>query len=280
MAPVRSVEDIPPEQWIWINGFAAPPAMPIRPVHALVSVLKLIRNKEDTRQVFEAVSSLAGRSGHRLFERLTATEYGRRAVSEPVKLEDILSDREALRAMPDGSLGRAYLAFMEGENLTADGLLDAAEEAGIDFRGETQFEEYRRMFLNLDVAHDLWHVLTGYGRDALGEGLNLIFTRTQTRNPGFRLIVWIGLLAMKAERPGLPVYKAARQARVMGEGAGFLVGEDIEALLPMSLTEVRRRLNITEPTIYNAIPADVKKTLLQPKVKATQAERERAAAAA
>ena len=90
---------------------------------------------------------------------LRTRAYGRRVVADPVRLEEILSDRERLRAMAEGSVGRAYLDFMEGGNLTADGLIDAAEEAGIDFRGETQFEEFRRLFLHLDVSHDLWHVL-------------------------------------------------------------------------------------------------------------------------
>lgn len=271
---------VPPEKIEWIEGYPTPPAPPVRPLHALVSVIKLILNKEDTRQVFEAVAALSGRAGKRTFRRFVGTPYGRRVVSEPVKLEEILSDREKLRAMPEGSFGRAYLAFMEGENLTPDGLIDSAEEAGIDFRGDTQFPEYRRLFLHLDVSHDLWHVLTGYGRDALGELCNLCFTRVQTRNPGFRLIIWIGLLAMKLERPGQPFWRAANEARRMGLEAEWVPAQDVEALLPLPLEEVRRRLNILTPTVYKAIPEEVKRELLKPKVKQTQAEREAKAAMA
>ena len=272
-------DEVPAEEIEWIDGFATPPSPQVRPFHALNSAIRLMRNKEDTRQVFEVVTALSGRADKRIFKRFVATDYGRRVVSDPVKLEKILSDREMLRAMPEGSLGRAYLAFMEGENLTPDGLFDAAEEAGVDFRCETQFEEFRRLFLHLDVSHDLWHVLTGYGRDALGELCNLCFTRVQTRNPGFRLINWIGILAMKAERPDQPIWRAANEGRRIGKTADWVVGHDVEALLPLPLEEVRRRLNITAPVVYNAVPADVKETLLKPKVKETQAERERALAA-
>jgi ubiquinone biosynthesis protein COQ4 len=276
----REMVEVPPEKIEWIDGLPTPPTMPVRPLHALISTIKLIRNKEDTRQVFEVLQALAGRSSKRLFTRFIRTPYGRRVVTEPVKLEEILGDRERLRALPEGSLGRTYLAFMEGENLTPDGLLDSAEEAGIDFRGETQFPHFRRMFLHTSVSHDLWHVLTGYGRDALGELCNLVFTRTQTFNPGLRLIIAIGILAQKLDAPNLPILACAREARRMGTGVDFIQQHDVEALLPLPLAEVRRRLNITEARLYNSVPEEAKRTLLKPKVKTTQAERERALAKA
>ncbi len=271
-------EDVPPEKIEWIGGFPTPPKMPIRPLHAMSSVVKLVKNKEDTRQVFEVVSALSGGSGKRMFRRFVSTDYGRRVASEEVKLENILSDREMLRSLPEGSFGRAYLAFMEGENLTAEGLIGAAEEAGIDFTGETQFPNFRRLFMHTQVSHDLWHVLTGYGRDAVGEMCNLAFTRAQTKNRGFRLIIWMALFAMKRERPDLPLWKAANEGRRMGQDAEWILGQDIEKLLPLPLDEVRRRLNMLTPVVYKSIPIDAKTTILKPKIKETQAERERAEA--
>jgi len=275
MARLQSFAETVPEDKIeMIAGFPTPPSPKIRPFHALASVMKLIANKEDTRQVFEIVGSLAGRSSKRMFGRFAKTNYGRRALTGPIKLEKVLGNREWLRAMPEGSFGRAYLAFMEGQNLTPEGLVGAANEAGIDYECETQFEEFRRLFLNLEVSHDLWHVLTGYNRDALGELCLLGFTRAQSRNPGFRLIIWIGALAIKAEQPGQPFWKAIDQGVEMGEKAGWLIGQDIEALLPLPLGEVRRRLNIIEPSCYQSIPENIKNTLLKPRIKKTQTERE------
>lgn len=270
---------VPPEQIEWIEGLPTPPAPPVRPLHAALSVGKLILNKEDTRQVYEVVQALSGRAGKRLFQRFVSTPYGRRVVTEPVRLENILGDREPLRGLPEGSLGRAYLAFMEGENLTADGLLGAAEEAGIDYKSPTQFEEYRRMFLHINLSHDLYHVLTGYGRDALGELCNLVFTRRQTRNPGFILINRVGLVAQKLSAPEVPVLAAVREAARMGRAVDFLPQYDVEALLPLALAEVRAKLGFIAPEIYNSVPAAVKASILKPKIKKTQAEREGRAAA-
>ena len=274
MTSAPNLQEVPPEDILWVNGFPLPPAPPIRPFHAFAAVLKLIANKEDTRQVFEVLQSLAGGSGRRLFERFTNTPYGRRVVAEPVRLETILGDRERLRALPEGSLGRVYLAFMEGENLTPEGLLGAAEEAGIDLTTEIQFEEYRRMFLHVDVSHDLWHVLTGYGRDALGELCNLVYTYGQVSNRGFKLIIWLGFLAQKLEAPGAPIARALREARRNSRSAAWVMEHDVEELLPFPLTEARRKLNIAEPKIYNAIPEALKNNLLKPKIKKTQSERE------
>lgn len=260
-------DDIPADKVEWIDGHPTPPPPPVRPLHALMCVLRLVRNKEDTTQVFETVVSLSGGSGVRMFRRFVATPYGKRVVSEPVQLEQILSDREALRQLPDGSVGRAYLDFMEGEKLTAEGLVDAAEEAGINYRDETDFEEFRRMFLHLNVSHDLWHVITGYGRDALGELCNLVFTYGQSRNRGFLLIILIGMLAQKLEQPRAKIISSLMEARRNVKASNWILQYDVEAMLKMPLAEARDMLNLAATPVYDGVPADIKASLLQPKQK-------------
>lgn len=275
-----AIAEVPADQIQWVEGLPAPPDLPVRPLHATVAVAKLILNKEDTRQVYEVIHDLAGGAGKRLFARFVATPYGRRVVTEPVKLEEILSNRAWLRTLPEGSVGRAYLAFMEGENLTVDGLLGAAKEAGIDYDAPTQFPEFMRLFLHLNISHDLWHVMTGYGRDAVGELCNLAFTREQTKNPGIAFINRVGVVAQKLSSPDVPVFAAFKEATRMGESVDFFLQHDVEKLLPQPLDEVRRKLGFITPAIYNSIPAEVKAGVLKPTVKKTQAEREGVAVAA
>ena len=198
-------------------------------------------------------------------------------VSEPVALEEVLGNRERLRAYPEGTLARVYLAFMEGENLTPEGLRAAVQEAGSDYDDFPEFAELMRLFLHLQVSHDLWHVLSGYGRDALGELCNLVFTRQQTRNPGFRLIVLIGGLAAKLDMPSAPVIKALREAGRNARQTEWILEHDVEELLALPLGDARARLKIAEPAVYNAVSDEVKRKLLKPKVLETQTERERAA---
>ena len=264
----------PADQIEMINGFPAPPTPKIRPLAALVGVTKLIGNKEDTRQVFDIVYALAGRSYKRVFEQFSGTPHGRRVVTGETSTVERLCDKEWLRSLPEGSVGRAYLKFMESENLTPDGITSAAEEAGVDYNCETQFEEYRRGMLHFEVVHDVWHVLTGYGRDTLGELSVLGVTYAQNGNNGLRLIIEVGSLAAKLEQPRYAIRRAVREGIERGRQAKSLILEDIETLMPEQLTDARARLNLTSPTAYNSIPQEIRDGLLKPRVKGTQAERE------
>ena len=257
-----------------IAGYPTPPTPRRRPVTAIVAVLKLIANKEDTRQVFEASHALSGRSAKDYFDRFVAHPYGHRVVDEPVRLEEVFGRREWLAGLPDGSLGRAYRAFMEEEGLTPDGVLDAGAEAGLDLHADNEFEAFQRAMAHMEVAHDFWHVLTGYGRDALGEACVLAFTDAQVPHPGLRLIARVAALAAKAEQPGQPVLRALKEARRRGLAAEWFPTIDIEAFAPLPLDDARRRLNVAPPTVYASIPEEVRRGLLKPRVKRTQSERE------
>ncbi|MEM9169738.1 MAG: Coq4 family protein [Pseudomonadota bacterium] len=269
-----------PEDILMIAGYPAPPIDPIDRRHAAAAIFKLMANKEDTRQVFEVIYSLSGDSYHRMFERFAAEPYGRRFLRDQLDVEPILNDRAALRALPAGSLGRAYLAFMEAENLSAEGVTGAAQEAGCDYACDTQFPDYRRLNRHMEVVHDLWHVVTGYERDALGELCLLAFTYEMTHSEGLRWIATVGGLVSKAERPGLPILKAIDEGHRNGRRAAWLPSMDVETLLPRPLDEVRRLFNVEEPRVYASIAPEDRDAILRPRVTRTQAEREAGAAAA
>ena len=96
--------------------------------------------------------------------------------SEP-SLVTILDDHEALRRLPAGSVGQVYCDFMEREGLSAQGLVDELEKyRPANSRFDDQVDWYMR---RLRDTHDLMHVLSGYGRDALGEQCVLAFTYGQ-----------------------------------------------------------------------------------------------------
>ena len=56
---------------------------------------------------------------------------------------------------------------MQSEKITADGLVDASEE-NVPPELENQSEELISFGKRMRDQHDLWHVLTGYGRDTFG----------------------------------------------------------------------------------------------------------------
>jgi len=95
-------------------------------------------------------------------------------------------------------------------------------------------------------------VLTGYGRDALGEACVLAFTYPQQPAPGHLFIAWMAALQMKLRlKSRAPVLGAVREAWARGKPCPRLMEQPIRALLPLPLEEARRRLGIVPGVVYD-----------------------------
>jgi ubiquinone biosynthesis protein COQ4 len=204
----------------------------------------LIADSERTDQVFEIVRALSGNSFERAYQRFAATADGRRLLAERPSLLAALSDRAALAALPEDSFGRTYAEFMEVGQLDAAGLVEAEQMAEQNFAKDIPFDADREFFGDrLRDMHDLWHVLTGYGRDEAGEAANLAFTLGQIWNPGIAFIVLAGaLIGPKGATLGWQRYlfKAWRR----GRKGTRLTSVPYEELLALPLEEVRRQLGV------------------------------------
>lgn len=229
---------------------------------ALGALKKLIADKEDTAQVFEIMRALSGASIPKGYKKLLETPEGGRIAYRRTELAAVLDDHDALRKLPAGSVGRAYLAFVESEQLSAQGLAnESAKVRDIDFEVEHPMAWYGR---RLRDVHDLWHVLTGYGRDALGEASLVAFSYAQTKSLGFALIALAGAREIKRGMPGQPIYACVREAHRNGRAAAWLPGVDYEKLLAEPLEAARARLNIAPPATYRAIPAALREEAMAP----------------
>tara|TARA_R110002110_G_scaffold84101_2_gene218393 strand:- start:125 stop:826 length:702 start_codon:yes stop_codon:yes gene_type:complete len=213
-------------------------------------VKALIADKEDTGQVFKVIDALSGGADERMYTRFMADPVGQKIVAEKRNLIDLLNDRERLKALPLGTLGRTYYEFMAEENLTADGLVAASEEAPrlYDREGaEKIFGDRMR------DSHDLWHVTTSYGRDGLGELSQLALYYAQTRNRGIGFIVLMGAYTAAKEAPKAGIWKAVREGYRLGKQAKWLPLADWENLLDKPLDHVRATLGMGEPLVYRAV---------------------------
>jgi len=222
----------------------------MQPLVAMRALKELIADPEKTEKVFEIIKAMSGNALFNAFQRFRKTETGRQILNEKRELLATLQNRDALREMEPDSLGRAYLKFVETEQLTADGLVEASE------RDEEILDPDLRLFAErMRDQHDLWHVLTGYGRDTFGEACLLSFTYAQTRNRGLCLIAFIGTIKIAREL-GPGVYKASWRAFRAGKRAAWLPQQYWEHLLAKPLEEVRQELGITPPEIYREILDD------------------------
>jgi len=223
--------------------------MQLAPLRALRAARRLAADPDDLPQVFTIIEALSFDTLHRLGAGFQRTEEGRRLLREQPDIVSMLADREALRAYPEGTLARAYLAFVEQEGISAEGIREA------DARGEKLWRPapapldwvQRRM----RDTHDLWHAAVGYSGDVLGETALLAFSLAQTFNPSIALIVCIGLAKTATGDDG---GRAARRTILDGFARGWraawLAGQPWEALLALPLAEVRRRLRLDDAPDY------------------------------
>lgn len=223
-----------------------PPKRRIRPLDAWRAIRALIRNPDDTGQVFRIIEALSGNSGEKTFRRFQNDPTGARILQERRSLLKTLSDRAALGALPEGTLGRTYFDFVSREQLSADGLVEASREGsnGWDYGVE------RRLFGDrLRDMHDLWHVTTGYGRDLVGEAALLAFSFAQTRNPGVGFIVAVAWLKAGNGVERRLIAEGFRR----GRACGWLPAADWEALLAQPLEDVRKQLRVGMPPRYEPV---------------------------
>lgn len=228
------------------------PTQRMQPIVAWRALRRLIADPEQTHEVFTVIRALSGRALENGLARFRETETGRRILADEIDLLDTLLNREALATLPQSSLGRQYLSFVSREDITADGLVAASEEDG-----EFKYLEgdLARFGMRQRDMHDLWHTLTDYGRDELGEALLLAFTYAQTKNRGIGVICLAGCMKL-SQRYGSGVFSAAWRAYKAGRRAAWLPGQDWEALLAQPVDEVRQQLGIEPPEAYFELRTD------------------------
>lgn len=219
-------------------------ALRLDPKRAFRAMIALTNNPDDTSQVFTIIESLSGHAPARMLRGFRDDASGRRLLAERPNIIGKLADRASLRAMPEGSLAHAYLAFVESEGITADGLVAASEagETGVRARGSDLDYIASRM----RDTHDLWHTVTGYQGDLIGEASLLGFSLAQTGNPGIGMIVLTGMLRIRQ----LDAIGLIAEGVQRGRKARWLPTLDWEALLPLPLETVRSLLSVGSPPKY------------------------------
>ena len=225
----------------------------IRPIKAYKHFRNLIKDKEDTTQVFHIVEALDGSNLEKDFKRFIKTPEGQARFTERKDLVPLLDNHDALRKLPIGSVGQHYCDFMESQGLSAQGLVDEYDRWG------KRLEDY----YDADVSwygnrrrdvHDLMHIMTGYSRDALGEACVLNFTHSQHGGLGIYFIAHMASLEVRKQAPkGSPVWRAVREAKKNGAIAENICKQDIITLLGESLEDARKRLNIKPASQYNEV---------------------------
>jgi ubiquinone biosynthesis protein COQ4 len=220
-----------------------------RPLKVLHHFGKLVEDKEDTEQVFHIIEATKGKRSHRQAHAFIASPEGQRFMREGVDIPAMLDDHARWADCGPETVAAHYIAFMKREGLSAAGLVAESHKwAPPESLPKDQTQWY---FDRLRDTHDLFHVLTGYGRDALGEASLLGFSYEQNHNAGILFIAYAAARQIrKVSGTRAPVFAAIKEGRRLGRAAAKIAHQDIAALMHEDIASARARLNIGKPEIY------------------------------
>jgi ubiquinone biosynthesis protein COQ4 len=151
----------------------------------VAALATLARNPGRLDQVLAFSQAVNARALSRAVEGVMATETGRALLAEQPRIDRAHVDFDALRALPEGTLGREYVRFLD-DNAIGPEPFEALPNVGD--------ERIAWMMLRLRQTHDLWHVLTGYTPDVRGEVLLQAFTYAQVELPSSLVLAVFGSL--------------------------------------------------------------------------------------
>lgn len=210
---------------------------------------RVLRDPDDTEAGVQVVLAFAGSTQERLYQRVRRDGCGARILRERPPVRARLRDARYLSSLPPGSLGREYLAWMGPEGLSADAL----SEADVRARDLSVALDDERRFLRdyITDLHDLWHVVTGYGRDYVGEVALAIFSWVQTGNRGLIVTVPLSYVALEYYQRG--TRRVFRDAFRRSKAATWLPVQDWLAFVEQPLLDVRRELGLGPPPIYRPV---------------------------
>lgn len=217
----------------------------LHPGRALRALRRLLDEPDATENAFLVFYALDPNLTQRRLARFLEHAEGRRLLSERPDLLARLRDRAALAALPEGSLGRAYLAHIERHGLDPGKLVRMRRE--LDARYAPPADAALQWFTERTLlGHDLWHVVSGYGADSLGEAALLPFSWAQQGGLANALLT-LGAAQRSWDFPDPSWPRYLWRAWRRGRRARLLDAVPWEELLAEPLADVRRLLAIDAP---------------------------------
>jgi ubiquinone biosynthesis protein COQ4 len=202
---------------------------------AIGALAKVVADPTRTDEVLVfSTYANAGSMKNRL-HRFYDNAAGRRLYDEHRAIDSHTIDLDALGALPEGTLGRAYADFLRSRGFTPE-VFDGAPDDIADPHASYVVQRMRQ-------THDLWHVVTGHDTDPAGEVALQAFTFAQMRNPSSGILAAVGTLRGTRTHPALvlDVVKAFRAGRA-AEALAVFPWEDHWAT---PLDEVRAMLGVS-----------------------------------
>lgn len=192
--------------------------------------------------------AMAGRSFANMIAAFENHADGRALLEALPDTQSLLDDRADLGRRPVGSFGRSYLDFLVTHAFDDTTYIEIAKRTGVGLNTDPQ-----RMWLRIrSAAHDVRHVLTGYGADPLGEACLLAFRVGQLRHPGAAVLATITSIGCVFTYGPVATLRSVLEAYRRGCSALLVDLCPFEFNLSEPLESCRAKLGLTPPTAYQA----------------------------
>ncbi len=200
----------------------------------LKGVFGMLRSPEHTESVFDIEDGLRDLDATRL-----AMEHVRKVPEMAALMEERylcdVPDTEKLLDYPEGTLGYCYAHHLDDRGFDPD------YYRKIDVRDDIDY-----VLMRLRQTHDIWHVITGFDTDRLGEIAIKAVELAQTRRPMAAVITTGGVLRYLRKDPEqlgsvLEMISAGYQ---MGIHAKLLLAQKWELGWDRPLADWRAELNV------------------------------------
>lgn len=199
------------------------------------ALARLRADPDDTQAALDAALNLNARQMPRVRATFLRHAEGARVLLERPAIDCQHVDLERLAQLPEGTLGRTYSAFLTSRGLTPEVFVAPRE---------LRDEDSRYIAQRLRQTHDLWHVLTGYDTDVLGEIELQAFTFAQLQMPFAFVIASFGVFFGKHGGRAKAAQRVFR-AYVRGRRAAPLCFRAYEEHFDRSLESVRAELRLS-----------------------------------
>jgi ubiquinone biosynthesis protein COQ4 len=210
------------------------------PFRYLLALWRTVRDPADTHEV--AIVEM-GFARSRLGRRFARWEEVTLALSRDPRTASALHERqpcepidlEALGRLPKGTLGRAFSEHCGARGLNPN-LGHIPPESEVDW-----------LLHHIIQRHDVWHLVTGWGNDEIGEyGLGAFYIAQLAAPTFFGFLLALAAFSTILRRRSFADFMEAVAAGYeMGKQAKPLLGADWSVLWDVPLDEVRTRFGIS-----------------------------------
>ena len=202
------------------------------------AALRAIADPREARLVGVVGEATGGRALRRMHARMARHPVGQAILHDRPLITSETVPLASLRAMPPGSLGCAYAAFLERHGFDPD------ERSAVQFVDD---EEHAYVMTRYRQVHDLWHVLYGLPPSMLGEVALKWLEAAQTGLPMCAAGAAAGGLRLKPRlRPLVARHIVPWAARHAASGID-LMSVYYERQLERPLDELRDELKLELP---------------------------------